>query len=111
MLLPIWIRSNPLLRVKLVYRLADLLDTHLHHLALSPSPSLPLTFILAHETYDLKSEDILDQHIPKNKTGASHSIVEENLKEKKERQNKSEARKDTGKIGSASCMMRTYCCY
>lgn len=82
MLLPIWIRSNPLLTVKLVYRLADILDTHLRHLALSPSPSLPLTLILAHETCDLKSEDILDQHIPKNKTGASHSIVEKNLKEK-----------------------------
>lgn len=39
----------------------------------------------------------------------SHSIVEENLKEKGE--NKSEVRKDAGKIGSASCMIRTYFCY
>lgn len=43
--------------------------------------------------YDLKSKDILDQHIPKDKTGASHSVVQENLKEK--RVNKNEAREDT----------------
>ena len=43
--------------------------------------------------------------------GASHCIAEENLKEKGERDNKSEVTKDTRKIRSASCMTRTYCCY
>ena len=98
----------------LVYRLSDFLDIHLHHLFYPSSHTPPITtdpLSCSWNRHDLKGEDIFDQNIPQNKTGASHCIAEENLKEKGERDNKSEVTKDIRKIRSASCMTWTYCCY
>lgn len=86
MLFPLLMGSNPLLRVILVYTLADVLDTYFHPLLYTSSHTDSHSCL--QNRYDLKSKDILDQYIPKDKTGASHSVVQENLKEKRESEQK-----------------------
>ena len=70
----------------LVYRLSDFLDIHLHHLFYPSSHTPPITtdpLSCSWNRHDLKGEDIFDQNIPQNKTGASHCIAEERHKEDK----------------------------
>lgn len=79
----------------LVYKLSDFLDNALHHLFYPlPTPThhhWPSS--CSWNRHDLKGLRHLWPEHPQNKTGASHCIAEENLKEKGERDNKSEVNK------------------